>query len=36
MTEEKLEKLKKQFKEFENSHIKKISELEKEYSFKNE
>ena len=36
LIEEKLEKLKKQFKELENNNIKKISELEKEHSYKNE
>ena len=36
MMEDKLEKLKKQYKELENNNIKKISELEKEHSYKND
>lgn len=34
--EDKLEKLKKQYKELENNNIKKISELEKEHTYRNE
>lgn len=36
LMEDKLEKLKKQYKELENNNIKKISELEKEHSYKND
>lgn len=36
LMEDKLEKLKKQYKELENNNIKKISELEKEHTYRNE
>lgn len=36
LTEDKLEKLKKQYKEMENNNIKRISELEKERGYGNE